>query len=221
MSPGRSRDLAGAMKVAILGGTGSFGGALAARLVAAGGHEVVIGSRDAGRAEAAAADLGGSASGAVNEEAVRGVTLAVLAVKAEAALDTAREVAAALGDTPLLSVASALSFAKDGVRPDADVRSLAERIQAVVSGPVVAGLHSIAAASLGSAPPEEDALVCGDDADAKALALELAGVAVAGRALDAGPLANARTLEGLTAVIVNLNRRYKAHAGIRVTGLDA
>ena len=110
-------------------------------------------------------------------------------------------------------------FSKDGVRPDPDERSLAERIQDVVSGPVVAGLHSIAAANLDEAPPEEDALVCGDDERAKELALELAAKVVAGRALDAGPLASARTLEGLTAVIVNLNRRYKAHAGIRITGV--
>jgi 8-hydroxy-5-deazaflavin:NADPH oxidoreductase len=209
------------VRVAILGGTGSFGGALAVRLVAAGGHEVVIGSRDAARAKAAAAELGGRVSGMTNDDAVRGVELAVLAVKAEAALETARGVAGALGTTPLLSVASALSFARDGVRPDADGRSLAERIQDVVTGPVVAGLHSIAASNIGSDPADEDALVCGDDADAKTLALELADTVVAGRALDAGPLANARTLEGLTALIVNLNKRYKAHAGVRISGLDA
>jgi 8-hydroxy-5-deazaflavin:NADPH oxidoreductase len=207
------------VRVAILGGTGSFGGALAARLVAAGGHEVVIGSRDAARAEAAAAELGVGVSGTTNDDAVRSVELAVLAVKADAALETARDVAGALGETPLLSVASALSFATDCVRPDADARSLAERIQDVVTAPVVAGLHSIAASNIGAEPAEEDALVCGDDAGAKALALELAGTVVAGRALDAGPLANARTLEGLTAVIVNLNKRYKAHAGIRISGL--
>ena len=209
------------MRVAILGGTGSFGGALAARLVAAGGHEVVIGSRDAARAEAAAAELGAGVSGMTNDDAVRGVELAVLAVKADAALETARGVAGALGTTPLLSVASALAFAKDGVRPDAHARSLAERIQDVVNGPVVAGLHSIAASNIGSDPADEDALVCGDDADAKVLALELAHTVVAGRALDAGPLASARTLEGLTAVIVNLNRRYKAHAGVRISGVEA
>ena len=61
--------------------------------------------------------------------------------------------------------------------------------------------------------------VCGDDPDAKALGLELAGHLTTGRALDAGPLASARALEGLTAVIVNMNRRYKGHAGIKVTGL--
>jgi NADPH-dependent F420 reductase len=179
----------------------------------------VIGSREADRARAAAVELGGAASGALNEDAVRGVDLAVLAVKAEGALETARDVAAALGRTPLLSVASALSFAKDGVRPDPDARSLAERIQDLVQGPVVAGLHSVAAANLELSPPDEDTLVCGDDPAAKAIAIELAGKVVAGRALDAGPLANARTLEGLTAVIVNVNRRYKAHAGVRISGI--
>ena len=207
------------MRVAILGGTGSFGQALAARLVALGEDRVVIGSRDVERARATAAELGGGAEGATNEDAVRDVDLAVLAVKADAALDTARAIADALGTTPLFSVASALAFRKDGVRPDPDARSLAERIQDLVAGPVTAGLHSIAAANLDAAPPQEDALICGDDHDAKTLSLELAAKVVAGQALDAGPLASARTLEGLTAVIVNLNRRYKAHAGVRVTGI--
>jgi 8-hydroxy-5-deazaflavin:NADPH oxidoreductase len=207
------------MRVAILGGTGSFGGALAARLVAAGGDEIVIGSRDAGRAREAAAALGTEVSGAENGEAVSGAELAVLAVKADGALETAQAIAGALGSTPLLSVAASLAFAADGVRPDSDARSLAERVQAIVAGPVVAGLHSIAAANLDERPPVEDALVCGDDKAAKELALALVSKVVAGRALDAGPLANARTLEGLTAVIINLNRRYRAHAGITVTGL--
>jgi len=208
------------MRVAVLGGTGSFGRALAVRLLASGTHDVVIGSRDAARAAEAAATLGGAA-GATNEDAVRGADLVVLAVKAEGALETAKAVAAPLGATPLLSVASAIEFRPGvGALPDPEARSLAERIQDVVEGPVVAGLHSIAAASLGAAPPDEDALVCGDDAEAKQLVLGLAGELVAGRALDAGPLRSARALEGLTAVIVNLNRRYRAHAGIRVTGVD-
>ncbi len=208
------------MRVAILGGTGSFGRALAVRLVAAGDDEVVIGSRDEARARATAAELGPGVHGATNEDAVAGADLAVLAVKADAALETARSVAEALGTTPLLSVASDLKFSRGGVRPDPDARSLAERIQDVVAGPVTAGLHSIAAANLDAAAPNEDALVCGDDEAAKELALTLAAKVVAGRALDAGPLASARTLEGLTAVIVNLNRRYRAHAGIVVTGVS-
>ena len=207
------------MKVAILGGTGSFGRALAARLAAAGEDEIVIGSRDGARAAAAAEELGPRVSGATNDRAVAAIDLAVLAVKADAALQTVREIATVLGETPLLSVASELTFTSGGVLPDAAARSLAERVQDVVAGPVAAGLHSIAASNLGEEPPEEDALVCGDDPVAKELALELASRVVAGRALDAGPLAGARTLEGLTAVIVNLNRRYKARTGIAVTGV--
>jgi 8-hydroxy-5-deazaflavin:NADPH oxidoreductase len=207
------------MKVAILGGTGSFGRALAARLAALGEDEIVIGSRDAERAAATAAELGGAVTGTTNDGAVRGADLAVLAVNADAALDTARAVAESLASTPLLCVASAISFEKGrGMLPDPDALSLAERVQQVVAAPVAAGLHSVAAANLEEAPAE-DALVCGDDETAKALALELADRLVGGHALDAGPLASARALEGMTAVIVNLNRRYKAHAGIRITGV--
>jgi len=120
----------------------------------------------------------------------------------------------------VLSVAAELSFGKGGVKPTAEATSVAQRIQEVLDAPVVAGLHSLAAASLSDQPADEDALVCGDDADAKALALELAARLVTGRAVDAGPLASARALEGMTAVIVNVNRRYKAHAGLRLTGVD-
>jgi NADPH-dependent F420 reductase len=206
------------VKVALIGGTGAFGKALGRRLVAA-GADVIVGSRDGARAQEVAGELG-AAAGMTNEAAVQEAELAVLAVKAEAALETARRLADALGDTPLLSVAAELSFGPDGVKPTQEALSLAERVQAVVSAPVAAGLHSLAAANLGGADqPEEDALVCGDDERAKELALELAGLVVSGRALDAGPLASARALEGLTAVIVNVNRRYKVHAGIRVSGL--
>ncbi len=204
------------MRVAIVGGTGPFGTALARRL-AGGAHPVVIGSRDAGRAASAAAEVG--ADGATNADAVAGADLVVLATKAEAALPTARDLRAAIGETPVLCVASELRFASAGVLPSEDAASLAERVQAELDGPVLAGLHSLAAATLSAEAPDEDAFVCGDDAEAKALALELAALLVAGRALDAGPLASARALEGLTAVIVNLNKRYRGHAGIRVTGL--
>lgn len=182
------------------------------------GVDVVIGSRDAGRAAAAGAELG--VEGATNAEAVEGATLVVLAVNAEAALDTASDLRQVIGATPVLSVASELRFAKEGVLPSPDAVSLAERIQLELDAPVLAGLHSLAASSLGGEDaPDEDAFVCGDDAEAKTLALDLADRLTGGRALDAGPLASARALEGLTAVIVNLNRRYRGHAGIRVTGV--
>ena len=146
--------------------------------------------------------------------------LVVLATKADAALETARELREAIGATPVLSVAAELAFTPDGRLPDArgDVDRGAD--PGGRRGPVVAGLHSLAARNLGGdEAPDEDALVCGDDADAKAIVLELAERITAGRAIDCGPLASARALEGLTAVIVNINKRYKAHAGIRVTGV--
>jgi 8-hydroxy-5-deazaflavin:NADPH oxidoreductase len=193
------------LRVAILGGTGKFGSALARRLSEQ-GDDVVIGSRDAERARSIGAELG--VSGASNEDAVVGVDLVVLAVDASAALDTARALRSAIGTTPVLCVASELRVK--------GVPSLAEHVDEALDAPVAAGLHTVAARTVGH---EQDALVCGDDDDAKALALELAGRAVDGRAFDAGPLVNARALEGLTGVIVAVNRRYKAHAGIRFTGV--
>jgi len=191
------------VRVAIVGGTGKFGRALAARLCET--DDVVIGSRDLERARETAAELG--VEGAANDDAVRGADLVVLAVKATTALETARGLRDAIGETPVLSVASDLKVHE---------RSLAEQIADELDAPVAAGLHTIASATVGS---DQDALVCGDDEGAKTLALELAGRVVSGRAFDAGPLEIARALEGLTGVIVELNKRYRAHAGIRLTGL--
>ncbi len=204
------------MKVAVVGGTGSFGQAVAKRLVDA-GIEVVIGSRDAERAREAADALG--AEGRSNDDAVRGVDLVVFAVKADAAVETARDLRQSIGSTPVLSVCAELAFGPGGVKPTADATSIAKRIEDELDAPVVAGLHSLAAANLFEAAPDEDALVCGDDEAAKQLALELASRLVSGKAIDCGPLASSRALEGMTAVIVNVNKRYKAHAGLRISGL--
>ena len=205
------------MRIALIGGTGSFGTALAVRLRDA-GYEVVIGSRDQERAQAAAAALG--VAGATNEDAAAGADVVVLTTKADGAVETARSLRDAIGTTPVLSVAAELSFTKDGVLPTVEASSIAQRIQEVIDGPVVAGLHSLAASNLGGEDaPDEDTLVCGDDAAAKAMIIELAGRVTAGKAIDAGPLASARALEGMTAVIVNVNKRYKAHAGLRITGV--
>lgn len=205
------------MRIALLGGTGSFGAALAVRLVEA-GYDVIVGSRDAGRAVEAAGPLG--ADGMTNEEAARAADLVVIATRAEGAVETARALRGAIGATPVLSVAAELRFTKAGVLPTPEATSIAERIQAELDAPVVAGLHSLAASNLGGEDaPDEDALVCGDDPAAKAVVLELAERLTRGRAIDAGPLASARALEGMTAVIVNVNKRYRAHAGLRVTGV--
>ena len=203
------------MKVAIVGGTGAFGRALAKRLHEIGKDEILIGSRDAERAQASAAEIG--VTGGRNEEIVTGADIVVLAVKSNATLETASELAVAIGTTPVLCVASDLRFSDAGVLPGRHQGSLAEEVARIVRGPVASGLQSFAAANLLKGDPG-DALICGGDDRAKELSLELAG-RVAERAIDAGPLENSRALEGMTAVILNVNKRYKAHAGIRLTGL--
>jgi NADPH-dependent F420 reductase len=203
------------MKVAIVGGTGAFGRALAKRLHEIGADEILIGSRDAERAQASATELG--VTGGRNDEIVDGADIVVLAVKSNATLETARELAAAIGATPVLCVASDLRFTDAGVLPGRHRGSLAEEVARIVRGPVASGLQSFAAANLVEGDPG-DALICGGDDRAKELSLELAA-RVAERAIDVGPLENSRALEGMTAVILNVNKRYKAHAGIRLTGL--
>ena len=203
------------MRVAIVGGTGTFGRALAKRLQELGEDEVLVGSRDAERAQATAEELG--VAGGRNADIVAGADLVVLAVKSDATLATASELADAIGKTPLLCVASDLRFTPEGVFPGRHQGSLAEEVSRIVRGPVASGLQSFAAANLVEGDPG-DALVCGGDNRAKELSLELAD-RVAERAIDVGPLENSRALEGMTAVILNVNKRYKAHAGIRLTGL--
>jgi NADPH-dependent F420 reductase len=203
------------MRVAIVGGTGAFGRALAQRLAEIGEDEVVVGSRDAERARAAAEELG--VQGARNDEAVRDADLVVLAVKSNATLETASELAREIGTTPVLCVASDLRFTDDGVMPGRHQGSLAEEVARILRAPVASGLQSFAAANVIDGDPG-DALICGADSPAKERAFELAR-RLGARAVDVGPLANSRALEGMTAVILNVNERYKAHAGIRLTGL--
>ena len=120
------------MKIALIGGTGSFGTALAVRLREA-GYDVVIGSRDAERAQAAAAELG--VEGATNEDAARAADVVVLTTKADGAVETARSLRDAIGTTPVLSVAAELAFTKEGVLPTTEATSIAQRIQDVVDWP--------------------------------------------------------------------------------------
>ena len=148
------------MKVAIVGGTGAFGRALAKRLHEIGKDEVLVGSRDAERAQATASELG--IAGGLNHEIVAGADLVVLAVKSNGTLETARELAAAIGTTPVLCVASDLRFTKEGVLPGRHQGSLAEEVARIVRGPVASGLQSFAARNLVEGDPG-DALVCGGD----------------------------------------------------------
>jgi 8-hydroxy-5-deazaflavin:NADPH oxidoreductase len=205
------------VKVAIVGGTGSFGRGLARKLRLV-GEDVYIGSRDAERGRERAIELG--VQGGANEDVVRGADLIVLATKSNAALDTARSLVDAIGETPVLCVASDLVFTDAGVLPARQERSLAEELADIVRGPVASGLQTLSAIHLSVAePPDQDALICGDDPASKKLALELAAPLVAGRALDVGPLANSRGLEAMTAVILNVNKEFGVSAGLRLAGL--
>jgi NADPH-dependent F420 reductase len=200
------------VKVAIIGGTGTFGRALARRLKLL-GEEVYIGSRDAQRGKERALELG--VEGGSNEEVVQGADLVVLATKSNAALETGASLADAIGETPVLCVASDLRFTDIGIVPGLEEGSLAETLAGLLRAPVASGLQTVSAIDLAG----DDALICGDDPRAKKLALELAGRLVGGRAVDVGPLANSRALEGMTAVILNVNKQLGVHAGLRLTGL--
>jgi NADPH-dependent F420 reductase len=205
------------VKIAIVGGTGTFGRALAWKLRLL-GEEVYIGSRDAQRAKERALEIG--VKGDSNENVVMGVDLVVLATKSNAAIETGAALADAIGDTPVLCVASDLRFTDIGIVPGLEEGSLAENLAKLIRAPVASGLQTVSAIDLSSSePPDLDALICGDDAGVKKLVLELAGRLVGGRAVDVGPLANSRALEGMTAVILNVNKEFGVHAGLRLTGL--
>jgi NADPH-dependent F420 reductase len=205
------------VKVAIVGGTGAFGRALARRLRLL-GEDIRVGSRDAQRGKERALELG--VEGGSNEEVVKGVDLVVVATKSNAALETGASLRDAIGETPVLCVASELRFTDDGIIPGLEEGSLAETLAELLRAPVASGLQTVSAIDLSSPePPDQDALVCGNDPRAKQLALDLAAPLVAGRAIDVGPLANSRVLEGMTAVILNVNKEFGVHAGLRLTGL--
>lgn len=205
------------MRIAIVGGTGAFGRALGQRLRDR-GNQVLLGSRDPERARQLAIVDG--VEGGANEEVVRGADLVVLAVQSSAAVETARALAPEIGEAPVLCVASDLRFTKEGVFPGRHTGSIAEDVDELLAGPVVSGFQTLSAAHLAlPEPPDEDALLCSNDAAAKELVLELAESLVQGRAVDAGPLANSRALEGMTAVILHVNKRYRVVAGLRLTGL--
>lgn len=211
------------MIVGILGGTGKEGTGLARRLAHA-GHDVVIGSRDRDRAQAAAAEIaGGHAEGGTNREAAeRGEIVLVTVPFAghRALLDELRDVLAA---KIVVDTVVPLDFKARHTYAPPPEGSAAEEAQAVL-GPgakVVAALHQIAAHDLAALdrPIEADGLYAGDDAAAKERVAELIR-ALGARPVDAGPLRNAPILECITPLLIEINKRHKTKSsGIRVTGI--
>ncbi len=221
-----------ARKIAILGGTGPEGSGLANRLARAGEH-IVIGSRDAARAQEIAQQLrtqiGGTAQieGADNAAAAAQCDVAVLTLPfsgqapllkqlkgvwkpGTVVIDTTVPLAATLGGSPTRMI---------GVWQGSAAQAAAELLPEGVS--IAAAFQNLGAELLaGDGPVDCDVLVCSDDDSAKKVAMELTAKIPGVRALNGGRLENARVVESITALLIGLNIRYKVHsAGIRFTGL--
>lgn len=213
--------------IAVLGGTGPEGGGLALRWANA-GHTVIIGSRDAARAQAAAgainARIGAErASGAANAEAAAAAEIVVLTVPYAAHEATLASVKAACQGKILVDVTVPLVPGKVTRVALPPGGSASQEAQALL-GPevrVVTAFQNISAEHLQElgGPVDCDVLVCGDDKASKATVIALAKDAGM-IAFDAGPLANAVVPEGLTSVLIGLNIRHKVkHSGIKITGI--
>jgi NADPH-dependent F420 reductase len=215
--------------VAVIGGTGKEGPGLALRWAKSGNYRVIIGSRQQEKAKRVAAELNARlgedlVSGLVNAEAAAAADLVVLTVPYSAHAPTLESIRAALLGKILVDVTVPLQppqVSRVHIPPGGSATAEA---QALVANDVrvVAAFQNIGAAHLGDPDHliECDVLVCGDDKEAKAEAIMLAEAAGM-RGLDAGALQNAVVVEGLTAVLIAINRRYKIKdAGIRITGLS-
>jgi len=215
--------------LAFIGGTGPEGLGLAARFAAA-GHEIVIGSRSPERAQQAVERIRARVpearvAGMVNEEAVRRGDIVFVTIPFVGHRDTLNALAPAIGAKIVVDVVSPISFEGGRIAAIAVPEgSAAEQAQALLpQAQVVAGFHHLDASRLMRVeqPVEGDVLVCADHQGAKetvmALAEEIEGV----RALDGGPLANSRYLEEFTVLLLNLNKTYKAHSSLKISGIPA
>ena len=217
------------MRIGILGGTGKEGAGLAQRW-ALGGHEVIIGSRDAERARAKAAELSalaGSAAmaGMSNLDAASAATVVVLTLPATGLTATLVPLKEACRGKVVISTVVPLTFGGGRLFTPPPQGSSAEEVQELLGAAarVVAAFHHIAAHELSATEHgiECDLLLCGGDAEAKKVVGELAHT-MGLRAVDVGALTNAGPLEGITAVLATINRRYKLkNSGIKITGLPA
>ena len=214
------------MRLAIVGGTGKLGSGLAQRWARA-GHTIALGSRDAAKARAHAEELsarGLSVLGGDNAWAAGEGEVVVLTVPYEAHGDTLRAIAEAIAGKVLIDVTVPLKPPKVSrvQLPAGQAAALEAQALLGASTPVVATLHHVSATHVADLAHaiECDALVAGDDARAKGVAIGLVRD-LGMRGLDAGPLVNAIALESLTPVLIHLNRTYKSQgAGIVFTDLS-
>jgi hypothetical protein len=220
--------------VAILGGTGALGRGLAARLAAA-GHPVTLGSRDAARAAASAAELAAKLaptvdvnhllSGAANSDAAATHGLVLLATPWDASGESLSELARPLAGAVVVSAINPLGFDADGPYAlQVAEGSAAEQVAALLpDSQVAAAFHHLSAPSLLKLDHDltgEDVLVCADDDTARQAALELTTAVTGVPGIDAGPLRQARQLEAFTAVLISINKRYATRSGLAVRHVD-
>lgn len=213
--------------VAVLGGSGDLGGGLASRLLRA-GYDVVIGSRDAARADAAAQELlaateavTGTSTGMDNVAASAAADLVILAVPFASQEETLDMIADAVRGKILVCATVPLVPPKVARVQLPAGGSAGQRAQAQLGEGVfvVSAFQNVAAAHLRSDRAVEcDVLVSGDSVPARDTVIEMIS-ACGMTGLHAGPIDNAAAAEALTSVLIGLNKRYKTHAGIRVTGL--
>jgi len=218
------------MKIGVMGATGPAGKGLAARLASV-GHEVIAGSRDPARGEAAVAELRerwgarvDGLKGGSNADAAAGGELVVLAVPWDGAADTARAHTEALAGKVVVAMANGL--AKEGrefhpILPDEGSISVAVQV-AVPDSRVVAAFHLVPAAAFGALDDtmESDVIAVGDDDDARAAVLGLIAGIPELRAFDGGSLANAVGLEAFAAVLLTINLRHRGKAALHLLGVD-
>jgi NADPH-dependent F420 reductase len=212
------------MRIGILGGTGPQGRGLTRRFAAA-GHAVVLGSRSPERAQevaAAYADLGEVTGGSNADAAAAELVVVTVPYEGHAAL--LAELAEALAGKIVVDCVNPLGFDKQGpyVLP-VEAGSAAQEAQQLLPGStVVAAFHHVSAVHLDDAAVDQiegDVLVLGEDRAAVETVCELAGAIPGARGVYAGRLRLAGQVEAFTANLIAINRRYKAHAGLRVTDL--
>jgi 8-hydroxy-5-deazaflavin:NADPH oxidoreductase len=211
--------------VGVLGGTGDQGRGLARRL-AMSGNRVIIGSRNPGRAAAAAASIGSApqVTGEQNEEVARTADVLIAAMPWDGHADLLTKLAGALEGKIVIDCVNPMAFDSHGAYPiPVPEGSAAQQAAALLPGSTVVGaFHHVSAALLLDAEVEsldQDVLVLGDQRHATDLVQALAERIPGVRGVYAGRLRNCGQVEALTCNLVSVNRRYKAHAGLRVTDI--
>jgi 8-hydroxy-5-deazaflavin:NADPH oxidoreductase len=209
--------------IGILGGTGEQGRGLARRFAMA-GHPVIIGSRVHDRAYAVAREIGHDVRGLANRDAAREATLVIAAVPWEGHAELLTGLASELVGKIVVDCVNPMGFDQRGAYPlPVAEGSAAQQAAALLPrSRVVAAFHHVSAVLLLDSEVDsldQDVLVLGDDRDATDLVQALAARIPGVRGVYAGRLRNCGQIEALTANLVSINRRYKAHAGLRITDI--